>query len=274
MLYHETKLGKLYHGDCLEIMKNIQDKSIDMILCDLPYGTTRCNWDVIIPFECLWEQYERIIKDNGAIVLFGSQPFTSLLVNSNIKLFRYEWIWEKQKASNFMSAKKNPLKYHENILVFYKNQPTYNYQKYDVVEIETIMNYSKKEMLSFLEKREYDKFAKIDRRNNVNDQTTNKDHLGNAVKRNRSVDDGKRFPKSVIKINKSINKNVHPTQKPIALCEYLIRTYTNELDTVLDNTCGSGTTPVACENLNRKWVGIEKEQEYCDITVARLKEED
>lgn len=260
----------LKQGDCLELMKSIPDKSIDMILCDLPYGMTSCKWDSVIPFDLLWEQYERIIKDNRAIVLFGSQPFTSELIHSNIRNFKYEWIWEKQKASNFMSAKNQPLKYHENICVFSYGKHIYNPQKYKVLELDEIMTYSKKQMKYMLETRDYDRFGKIDKRKTVLNPKTNKDHLGNSIIRTRNADDGTRFPKSVIKINKSINKNVHPTQKPVALLEYLIKTYTNENEVVLDNCMGSGSTGIACLNTNRKFIGFELDEKYFEIAKNRI----
>lgn len=257
-------------GDCLELMKEIPDKSIDMILCDLPYGITACKWDKIIPFESLWKQYNRIIKDNGAIVLFGSQPFTSKLVISNIEMFKYEWIWEKQKASNFMSAKFQPLKYHENILVFSKNTHNYYPQKYRVLELEEIKQMNNQQLKKLFESRDYDRFGKIDRRKTINNNYELKEtHLGTGL-RVRSKDDGYRYPKSVIKINKSINKNIHPTQKPVALLEYLIKTYTNENETVLDNCMGSGSTGVACINTNRNFIGMEIDEEYFNIAKKRI----
>lgn len=261
----------LRQGDCLELMKDIPDKSIDMILCDLPYGTTACKWDNIIPFEPLWEQYNRIIKDNGVIVLFGSQPFTSMLISSNIKNFKYEWIWEKQKASNFMSAKHQPLKYHENICVFSNGTHNYYPQKYKVLEFEEIKQMTDKELKKVFESRDYDRFGKVDKRKTVNDCINPKDsHYGSMNVKIRNADDGYRFPKSVLKINKSINKNVHPTQKPVALLEYLIRTYTNENEVVLDNCMGSGSTGVACVNTNRNFIGIELDPNYFEIAKERI----
>lgn len=260
----------LRQGDCLELMKDIPDKSIDMILCDLPYGTTACKWDNVIPFEPLWEQYNRIIKDNGAIVLFGSEPFTAELIHSNIKNFKYEWIWEKQKASNFMGAKYQPLKYHENICVFSNYTHNYYPQRYKVLEFEEIKQMSDKELKQVFETRDYDRFGKVDRRKTINNPITNKEHIGNKITRTRSADDGYRFPKSVLKINKAINTNLHPTQKPVALLEYLIRTYTNENETVLDNCMGSGSTGVACINTNRKFIGIELDEKYYEIAKNRI----
>ena len=229
-------LNKIHHGDCLEIMKDIPTGSVDMILCDLPYGTTACKWDTIIPLELLWEQYERVIKDNGAIVLTASQPFTSALVSSNYKKFRYEWIWEKNQGVNFLLAKKQPLKVHENILVFYKKLPNYNPQ------METGKPY---------------KSGKGD-----SGEVTNK------VKKIQTKNKGTRYPKTVKKIKREFG--LHPTQKPVALFEYLIKTYTNEGETVLDNCIGSGTTAIASINTNRNYIGIEKEKEYVDIANERI----
>ena len=232
---------ELIQGDCLEKMKDIDDKSIDMILCDLPYGTTACSWDTIIPFEPLWEQYKRIIKDNGAIVLTASQPFTSALVMSNLKMFKYEWIWEKTIASNFMLSKKQPQKKHENILVFYKNQPNINLQ------METGKPYS----------------------DNIRKRTVG---IHNSETIKKAIENkGTRYPSTVQKIN-SISQGLHPTQKPVALFEYLIKTYTNEDETVLDNCMGSGTTGVACKNLNRNFIGIELDPEYFKIAEKRINE--
>ena len=265
------ELNRIYNEDCLKGMKRIPDGSVDMILCDLPYGTTACSWDEIIPFEPLWEQYERVIKDNGAIVLTTSQPFTSALVMSKPKLFKHEWIWEKQTASNFMAAKYSPLKYHESILVFGKGKVNYNPQKYKVLEIEELITKSKKELEQIMRDREYDRFGKVDRRKVVNDSTTNKDFLGSRVARTRNRDTGYRNPKSVLKINKSINKNFHPTQKPVALFEYLIKTYSNKNETVLDNCMGSGTTAIACINTERNFIGFELDKTYYEKSLKRIK---
>ncbi len=260
----------LHHGDCLEVMKSIKSGSVDAIITDPPYGTTACKWDSVIPFDKMWEQLNRIIKPNGAIVLTASQPFTSALIMSNPKMFRYEWIWEKQYATNFMGAKNAPLKYHENVVVFSKNKHFYQPQQYKVIELEDVQSMTKKELQNFFTLRDYDKFAKVDRRKNVNNiADRNECHLG-KVKHTRKVDDGFRNPKSVIKINGSKNNNVHPTQKPVELMEYLVKTYTNENDTVLDFTMGSGTTGVACKNLNRKFIGIELDENYFNIAKERI----
>ena len=235
------EINKIYNMDCLEGMKYIDDKSIDMILCDLPYGTTQCKWDIVIPFEPLWEQYERIIKDNGAIVLFGSQPFTSALVMSNLKLFKYEWIWQKTLATNFMLVKKQPAKKHENILVFYKKQPTYNPQ------MEIGKPYKDKP-----------------RKRTVGIH-------GNAETIKKAINnEGTRYPSSVQLFSNGNNGNVHPTQKPVELCEYLIKTYTNENELVLDNCIGSGTTAIACINTNRNYIGFELDKEYYEIAKNRI----
>lgn len=237
---------ELIKGDCLVEMQNIPDKSIDMICADLPYGTTACKWDTIIPFEPLWEQYKRIIKDNGAIVLFGSQPFTSALVMSNPKMFRYEIIWIKHQATNPMFAKKGFLKAHENILVFYDKLPTYN----------PIIEYDKP----------YGGF---------------KTRLGKKVgevygacldSQHRENPNGERYPVSFVYFSNTNIKKQHPTQKPVTLFEYLIKTYTNEGETVLDNTCGSGSTGVACVNTNRNFIGIEMDEAYFEIASKRINE--
>ena len=231
---------QLYLGDCLQIMPTLADKSIDMILCDLPYGTTACKWDTIIPFEPLWEQYKRIIKDNGAIVLTASQPFTSALVMSNIKMFKYEWVWNKKKGGNIMNLKSQPYKVHENILVFSKSKHNYYPIMTDQKE-RTGKTYSRGEANGILD------YGDI--------RTYNK-----------------KYPKSIIEeSNANQNGKTHPTQKPVALMEYLIKTYTNEGDLVLDNCMGSGTTGVACKNLNRKFIGIEKDENYMKIAIERIK---
>ena len=237
----------IYHGDCLEIMPTLADKSVDMILCDLPYGTTACKWDIIIPFEPLWKQYKRLIKDNGAIVLTASQPFTSALVMSNPGWFRYEWIWEKTKASLFQHANKMPMKGHENILVFYNKLPLYN-----PLKVFTGIKDSRK---TFSTRKNNEDFTK-----------------GNLMVKVRE-DDGYRFPVTIIKVNNSDKTNLlHPTQKPVALFEYLIKTYTSEDDTVLDNCAGSFTTAIACINTKRQYICIEKDEKYFEIGKKRIAE--
>jgi DNA modification methylase len=240
------ELNKIYNADCLEKMKEIDDKSIDMILADLPYGTTNCAWDTIIPFEPLWEQYKRIIKDNGAIVLTASQPFTSMLVMSNIKMFKYEWIWEKEQPINIMQIKKRAGKTVENILVFYNKQPTYNPQKTKHIG-KLVTNKVKSGFSSLVDS-------------------------GNK-KPFEYKDDGARYPTQVLKIQSERLKGyVHPTQKPVALGRYLVRTYTNEGDLVLDNTCGSGSFLVAAMLEKRNFIGIELDENYCAIARKRLED--
>jgi len=231
---------KIYNGDCLEIMKSIDDKSIDMILCDLPYGTTACKWDVIIPFEPLWEQYKRIIKDNGAIVLTASQPFTSALVMSNPKMFKYEWIWDKKIPSGMSYARFQPMRQHESILVFCNGKTIYNPQ---------------------MTKRD----------NPIKSGGMTKGEATNSPKwipLNKTYD--YKNPTTIIIEDKIRKDSIHPTQKPVALFEYLIKTYTNENETVLDNCSGSGTTAIACINTNRNYICIEKDKTYFDKSVERV----
>lgn len=231
------EVNTITEGDCLQVMKGIPDKSVDMILCDLPYGTTACKWDTIIPFEPLWEQYKRIIKDNGTIVLTASQPFTTDVINSARDIFRYEIIWERALSGNPFLVKKQPLKVHENVLVFYKKFGTYNPQ------MTTGKMRNKKITGAFKEIKEVD---------NITDQY---------------------YPRSVQYHDNADRKNkVHPTQKPVALFEDLIKTYTNEGDLVLDNCAGSGTTGVACQNLKRNFILIEQEPEYVEICKNRLRQ--
>ena len=237
------EINKIYNMDCLEGMKYIEDKSIDMILCDLPYGTTACKWDSIIPLEKLWEQYERIIKDNGIILLFAQTPFDKVLGASNLKLLRYEWIWIKEQGTGNLNANKMPLKQHENILVFYKKLPKYHPQ----------MTQGKP--------------YKITREKNTNEifgKTGTKD--GHVTK-----NEGLRYPTSILNFNRELKNRHHPTQKPVALCEYLINTYTNAGETVLDNCMGSGTTAIACINTGRNFIGFELDKHYCDIANERIR---
>jgi DNA modification methylase len=230
-------------GDCLEVMKTIEDKSIDAIICDLPYGTTRNKWDSIIPLDLLWEQYNRIIKERGAIVLFAQTPFDKVLGASNLKMLKYEWILEKDRASGHLNAKKMPMKAHENILVFYKKLPIYNPQKTTGHKPSNVSGKRLKE-------------------------TTNYGKFENLIKGGQTD----RYPRSVYKCNvvNSQHGIVHPTQKPLSLVEMLVSTYTNEGDTILDNTMGSGTTMLACKNLNRNGIGIEKDPQHYAVAVARV----
>lgn len=239
----DTYENKIFNMDCIEGMKILPDKSIDMILCDLPYGTTKNKWDTIIPFEPLWEQYKRIIKDNGAIVLFAQTPFDKVLGASNLKMLRYEWIWRKNKATGFLNSKKMPLKEHENILVFYKKLPIYNPQGLIKKVIPTINKGNRGIMGS----------------TGTNYGKANKD----------AIQEYENYPKDILDFN-VVMKPIHPTQKPVELLEYLIKTYTNEGEVVLDNCMGSGSTGVACLNTNRKFIGIELDNKYFDIAKERI----
>jgi site-specific DNA-methyltransferase (adenine-specific) len=239
----------LYKGDCIEYMQSIKDQSIDLVLTDLPYGTTACKWDTIIPFEPMWGQLKRVIKSNGAVVLFGSQPFTSALVMSNLKMFKYEWVWEKSRAGGIFNAKNMPLKKHENVLVF--SQGTCANCSTDR------MVYNPQGLVRV------DKKAKNSKRSGV-------DTIGNRPSRQGEyVQEFSGYPDTLLKIQSEGN-TVHPTQKPVALMEYLIKTYTNEGETVLDFTMGSGTTGVACMNLGRKFLGCEKEENYFNTAKERI----
>lgn len=230
-----------------------------------------CNWFDTNSKEGMWQKLNKLIKSNGAIVLFGSEPFSSALRMSNIKNYKYDWVWEKQKASNFMGVKYSPLKYHEVISVFSNNKHAYYPQRYKVLELDEIMSLDKKQTKILFENKGFDRFGKVDRRKNINNPHTNKAHIGININRTRGTDDGYRNPKSILKINKPVNSNIHPTQKPVALMEYLIKTYTNENELVLDFAMGSGTTGLACKNLNRKFIGIEKEEKYYKIAYERLR---
>lgn len=241
MKYHNTKLGRAYNEDCFEVMKTIPDGCVDMILADLPYGTTACKWDNVIPFEPMWKEFHRIAKPNAAIVLTASQPFTSALVMSNVKSFKYEVIWEKEKPSDFATSKFRTMKYHESILIFSLGRETYNPQMTQGKPNHCVGKGIRKK---------------------ANESGANTKFVSNKL-------DGLKHPKSVIKINRN-SKNFHPTQKPVALFEYIIKTYTNEKALVFDPTAGSLTTGVAAENLNRRWVCCEKETEYFEKGVARF----
>lgn len=228
---------ELKKGNCLKLMEDVPSKSVDMILCDLPYGTTACKWDTILPFDLLWGHYNRIIKDNGAIALFGSEPFATELRHSNIKMFRYDWVWRKPKGSGFYNAKKMPLKNHEIISIFYKRLPTYNPQ----------MSKGK---------------PYVCKQGGVGEYLSS---TGNTIV---TVNNGTRYPVTVQDFNMEVG--LHPTQKPVALLEYLIKTYTNEGDTVLDNCMGSGSTGVACVNTNRNFIGFELDDTYFKIAKKRI----
>jgi DNA modification methylase len=234
------KIMQLFNDDCLKVLPTIPDNSIDLILTDPPYGTTACKWDSVIPFEPMWKELKRIIKDNSAIALFGSEPFSSALRMSNIKQFKYDWIWQKQQGTNPLSVNYMPLKDYEIISIFYKNKPTYNPQ----------MTFGKpyKSYKSTIKK-----IGEV---------------YGGQKSEHRDNPKGSRFPKMVLYFK--TERGLHPTQKPVALLEYLIKTYTNENDTVLDFTMGSGSTGVACKNLNRNFIGIELDKKYFDIAKQRI----
>ena len=319
-------LNKIVLGDCLEVMKDIADKSIDMILADLPYGTTACKWDTIIPFEPLWEQYKRIIKNNGVIVLTASQPFTSALVMSNPDMFRYEWIWDKGMGSNPLLANKQPMKSHENILIFQKDSKeiakdltTFIELREYALKLRKYISYTRQKMIReigdgssqhFLEpkgpqwslctKETYSKlisvfsvdgweeYIEFDKLQSLYTREEKKINLqkekGKPYKAvsgkgtmphleklmgHETINNGNRFPKTILKVN--VERGQHPTQKPVELFAYLIKTYTNKGDLVLDNVAGSGTTGVACKMLGRNYILIEKEPEYVKICEDRIK---
>ena len=240
----------LYNGDCITVMKQLisEGVKVDCIIADLPYGTTPCPWDVIIPFEDMWECINKIIKPNGAVVLFGQEPFSSLLRVSNIKNYKYDWIWKKERLTNVFQVKRRPGKVVENISVFYKKQPTYNPQK--------------------------TKHEGLLRSNKIGDKAgfSITQSSGGGLKPTEYIDDGTRYPLQIIECNRDsmYDTKFHPTQKPVSLLEYLIKTYTNEGETVLDFTMGSGSTGVACKNLNRKFIGIELNEEYYNISHKRI----
>jgi site-specific DNA-methyltransferase (adenine-specific) len=231
---------ELYNGDCLSEMDSIGDGSVDMILTDLPYGTTACKWDTIIPLDKLWKHYNRILKEDGAVVLTCQQPFTTTLAHSNIQNLRYEWIWEKPQGTNPLNAKVMPLKSHENILVFYRKKPTYNPQIWISTPYSGFKNHDKK-------------IGEV---------------YGSLGSEHRDNPTGERYPKTVLKFKQE--KGLHPTQKPVELMEYMIKTYTNEGETVLDSTMGSGTTGVACVRTNRNFIGIELDTDYFNIAKDRI----
>lgn len=236
------EINRIYTDDCLIKMNEIDTGSIDMILCDLPYGKTENEWDEIIDIDSMWAEYERIIKDDGAIVLFGYEPFSSRLRLSNEKLYRYDWKWKKSYSTGFLNANRMPLKANEDIMVFYKKLPTYNPQRrfgfdnYSACNTTISSNYKNKGFVS------------------------------------TTVEDGGRYPINHIEDMGKVIRGIHPTQKPVKLMEYLIKTYTNEGDLVLDNCIGSGTTAVACVNLNRNFIGIEKDEDYFKKACNRVDE--
>ena len=242
------ELNTIYNEDCLEGMKRIPDRSVDMILADLPYGVTKNKWDSVIPLDELWEHYKRVIKENGAIVLFGQGLFTARLMFSNEKMYRYNLIWEKDRPSGFLNAKRMPLRSHEDIIVFYRKLPTYNPQFWEGEPLHGMGSKFKEGQLS---NNNYGKFDS---------------HKNPSAKREG---DTKKYPRSVLSFKKE-HPPIHPTQKPVALFEYLIKTYTNEGDTVLDNVMGSGTTAIACLNTDRQYIGFELDETYHKLSLERI----
>ena len=235
-----TPTIRLFHGDCLKGLSRVETGSVDLVLCDLPYGTTNCAWDTVIPFEPLWEQYRRIVKPSGALVLFAAQPFATALINSARKLFRYDLIWEKPSPVGFANSHRQPLRSHEEILVFYKRQPTYNPQ--GLVELDKPI--------------------------------VRKNGRGGSVYRHMSGESVQRYtnyPRSVLHYPNRGERRYHPTQKPVALLEYLIRTYTNPGEVVVDNCMGGGSTPVACLNTGRRCIGFEKDEAIYETACRRVK---
>lgn len=233
--------NKIICGDCFDILPQIPDNSVDLLFVDLPYGTTQANWDSVLPLDQLWEQYNRILKLNGAMLFTASQPFTTTLIFSNIDNYKYSWIWEKSKATNYLNAKKQPLRAYEEVVVFYRKQPVYNPQ--------------------MTEGEAYNKGTALRLTDVYGDQK--------AVE---VKSDGLRYPRNVLyfKTAESEGKVIHPTQKPIALIEYMIKTYTNEGDVVLDNTAGSFSTAIAANNTGRHWICIEKDREMCEKALERF----
>ena len=240
----------LLHGDCLELMRTIESGSVDLILTDPPYGTTACKWDSVIPFEPMWEQLNRIIKPNGAIVLFGSEPFSSALRMSNIKNYKYDWVWDKLSATNFVHAKNKPMKQHENISIFSLGTTIHKGQS------KNRMEYYPQELILINKKRKKTINSDI----SFSKRPSHKDEF---------ITTHTNYPKTILSYKR--DKGFHPTRKPVALLEYLIKTYTLENETVLDFTMGSGSTGVACKNLNRRFIGIEKDNKYFEIAKDRLK---
>jgi site-specific DNA-methyltransferase (adenine-specific) len=288
-------INKIHLGDCLEVMKKIPDGSVDMVLCDLPYGTTNCKWDSIISFEKLWEQYNRVCKKNAAMVFTASNPFTAALIMSNPKYFKYTWVWEKSKATGYLNAKKMPMRAHEDICIFYRKPPTYNPQKTKGTPYDKGTGHRPTSVYGSQGQK-----AKNKRRKELNKMTleqvkdemkTNGIDLTNVTKKEQMIDmlvkkvesikvhvkneSGLRYPRTVqyFKTAESEGRKsvIHPTQKPVLLFEYLIKTYTNEGEVVLDNCIGSGTTAIACINQNRKYIGIELDEEYYNKCNERIK---
>ena len=241
---------KLIHGDCLQEMEKIPDESIDLVLTDPPYGKTACKWDSVISMDCVWPLIIRASKTNAAFVFTASQPFSSFLGTSNLSMLQYSWYWKKSRPTGHLNAKKRPMNEVEDILVFYKNQPTYNPQ--NLTKIQKVLKNSKSDMARGL---------------TTNPTST----VTGGITREEYIQEYTNYPRQILQFN-SEGMTVHPTQKPVALIEYLIKTYTNEGDTVLDFTMGSGTTGVACKNTNRNFIGIELDKTYFDIASKRIAE--
>ncbi len=248
---------QLLQGDCLELMKTLPSGSVDAVICDLPYGTTACSWDVVIPLEPLWTEYKRVVKPAGAIVLTASQPFTTALIASNMAMFKYCLVWEKGRASGFLHAKNKPLKAHEDIAIFSRASTVHESQ-------------SKERMTYWPQMGEGKPYIKINRSFSNGSLHHAPGKAEAAFLGTSQVSDGSRYPRSVIRFSQHNQGNIHPTQKPVALMEYLVRTYTNEGETVLDNTMGSGTTGVACINTNRRFIGMELREDYFNAAKARI----
>jgi DNA modification methylase len=303
----------LINADCFDIFPYIENKSIDLIICDLPYGTTSCKWDVIIPFDKLWNQYKRIIKDKGVIILFGSEPFSSLLRTSNLEWYKYDWVWEKNNAGNFQLVNYQPLKIHETISIFYNETPNMefanimnenmkilNLKQIDISKLQLsktgkltgwvtnklngsqLPTYEQWEKICdlFNIENNYEKimFSIKKVTYNLDLQDTNLllsnkgkagtlGHLSSESKRDNYIQDKTGYPKSILKYNRETG--LHPTQKPVSLLEFLIKTYSNENEIILDNCMGSNSTGIACKKLNRKYIGIEKDEKYFDISIKR-----
>ena len=244
----------IHNGDCLEVMKGIPDGSVDAIITDPPYGTTACKWDNVIPFDLMWAQLNRVIKDRGAVLLFGSEPFSSSLRMSNISQYKYDWIWEKPNGTNFISVNYQPFRVYENICVFSSGAITYTKDKARSMPY----NPQKTKGKPYTARTGESERASVHR-------------AGSSMGGHKTINTGERHPRNVVRFN--TEKGFHPTQKPVALMEYLIKTYTNEGETVLDFTMGSGTTGVACKNLNRSFIGIEMDDKYFEIAKERINKE-
>lgn len=244
--FQDLQNGRFYWADCFDAMKEIPDGVVDMILCDLPYGTTQNKWDSVLPFERLWKEYWRVAKPNAAVVLTATQPFSSALVTSQIDRFKYEWIWRKSRVTGVLNAKKQPLRQHEVVLVFYREQPTYTPQGLENCHKRTGTG-------------------------NVAGKASSNYGAIAQTEDNRYLQTQTGYPRSVLDIASVGGSTVHPTQKPVALFEYLIKTYTNENELVLDNTAGSGTTAIAAINTNRKWICIEKDETYANKAIERIR---